>query len=171
MTIMEKQCLLFLLGLYNGKIDGIWGPRSSAAAHVFQQRWGDLTKETLDKIRASLAAEPEDWWRTIRYFQKSEFACKCGCGTPVEMDRQLITAADEVRKHFGVPVIVSSGLRCREHNTKVGGVSNSRHLTGKAMDFCVQGRTAADVLRFVQTLPVIRYAYAIDNSYVHMDVA
>jgi uncharacterized protein YcbK (DUF882 family) len=52
----------------------------------------------------------------------------------------------------------------------VGGVSNSRHLEGKAMDFSIRGKTSAQVLAYVQKQPEIRYAYAIDGSYVHMDI-
>ena len=75
----------------------------------------------------------------------------------------------EVREHFGAPALPSSGVRCPEHNKEVGGVWNSFHLAGKALDFRIQGRSAAEVLAFVKTLPV-HYAYAIDGSYVHMDV-
>ena len=47
----------------------------------------------------------------------------------------LVRKADALRAHLGVPIHVSSGVRCKSHNAAVGGVSNSRHLTGKAMDF------------------------------------
>ena len=43
-------------------------------------------------------------------------------------------------------------------------------MTGKAMDCCVKGKTAAQVLAYVQQQPEIRYAYAIGSSYVHVDV-
>ena len=59
-------------------------------------------------------------------------------------------------------------LRCTRHNANVGGVSNSRHLSGKAMDFCVSGVPAATVLSYVKQQKDIRYA--IDGSYVHMDI-
>ena len=78
--------------------------------------------------------------------------------------------ADDVREHFGKPITVSSGVRCETHNARVGGVSGSRHKRGKAMDFCVSGIPASIVLPYVQSLSGIRYAYAIDSSFVHMDV-
>jgi uncharacterized protein YcbK (DUF882 family) len=65
---------------------------------------------------------------------------------------------------------VSSGVRDSRHNAAVGGVSNSRHLKGKAMDFDVEGKTSDQVLTYVQKQPEIRYAYAIDGDYVHMDI-
>jgi uncharacterized protein YcbK (DUF882 family) len=86
------------------------------------------------------------------------------------MNETLIRVADRVREHFGKPITVSSGRRCANHNARVGGVANSRHLSGKAMDFCVSGKSASQVLEYVQKQPEIRYAYAIDDSYVHMDV-
>jgi uncharacterized protein YcbK (DUF882 family) len=100
--------------------------------------------------------------------------CNCGgkyCdGFPVEPIPLLAKTADKVRGHFGSACIVSSGVRCVQHNKNVGGVTNSRHLTGRAMDFYIRGKTAAEVLSFVQSLPEVRYAYDIDGTFVHMDV-
>lgn len=114
------------------------------------------------------------WWDNIKYFDKEEFKCKCGgryCnGYPKEPQRLLVEAADDVREYFDAPVRISSGLRCSIHNANEGGVSNSRHLSGKACDFCVDGKTANQVLKYVKTLPNIRYCYAINDRYVHMDI-
>lgn len=114
------------------------------------------------------------FWDNVKYFKRSEFACKCGgkyCnGYPAEPKEKLIMVAENVREHFGKAMPVSSGLRCTRHNANVGGVSNSRHLSGKAMDFCVSGVSAATVLSYVKQQKDIRYAYAIDGSYVHMDI-
>ena len=87
-----------------------------------------------------------------------------------ETQRELLTMADRVREKLGAACLVSSGLRCSRHNVSVGGVASSRHLTGKAMDFCAVGKTAAQVLAVVRDQPELGYAYAIDDSYVHMDV-
>ena len=120
---------------------------------------------------------PRDWWQNIRYWTREEFKCRCGeyhapyCdGYPAEPDRILVELADQVRAHFGKPGIRSSGLRCPRHNRDCGGVTNSRHLSGKALDFRIQATPAAQVLAYVQTLPQVRYAYAIDQDYIHMDV-
>lgn len=114
------------------------------------------------------------FWDSIKYFKRSEFKCKCGgkyCnGYPVEMQEKVVKAADKVRAHFGKPMTVSSGIRCTKHNAAVGGVSNSRHLQGKAIDFTVSGFSSSMILAYVQTLPEIRYAYAIDSNFVHMDI-
>lgn len=180
MTTKQKQCLLAYLGHYSGVIDGIWGNRSRAATEEFQRRQGlpvsgTFEEATRKKILEIIAKEQvqESWWEEIQYFEPGEFACKCGgfCdGVPTQMEEKLIRAADRVRACLGAPATVSSGLRCRQHNTNVGGVSNSRHLSGKAMDFCVAGKTAEEVLAVVRQQKEIRYAYAIDGRFVHMDV-
>lgn len=183
MNTKQKQALLFYLGYYVGDIDGEWGQLSKTACEAFQKDFG-LTAdgvcgtETEKALKHTVcygiskkveAVESGDFWDSIKYFKKSEFRCKCGCGAD-EMKETLIHVADRVREHFGRPMQVTSGRRCASHNAKVGGVSNSRHLSGKAMDFCVVGKTAAQVLDYVQSQPEIRYAYAIDGTYVHMDV-
>lgn len=192
MTVIQKQCLLKYLGYYSGNIDGDWGARSKEATKQFQSAngltddgvFGAKTEEVIktavfyDKFAGKDTDVPttdsDNWWDDIKYFDRSEYACKCGgkyCnGYPAEPQKALVQAADKVREHFGRPINVSSGVRCSKHNANVGGVSGSRHLTGKAMDFCVSGKSATSVLEYVNTLPEIRYAYAIDGSYVHMDI-
>lgn len=234
MTVKQKQWQLWLLGYYDGSIDGIWGRLSVEATKELQRDYGlaadgifgknttELSQAVIGELQKALTdgtmaidglagmetssavarwqrdnnrtvsgradveelhlilrvagervPEEENWWDSIRYFARSEFRCKCGryCdGFPAEPHPLLLEQAEKVREHFGVPVYVSSGVRCERHNANVGGAEGSRHKKGKAMDFRVEGQSAKAVLSFVQTLPHIRYAYAIDGSYVHMDV-
>lgn len=188
MTVEQKQCLLKYLGYYDGNVDGIWGSKSQNATVALQKAEGVKTTGTFDTTteKAAISAvskgrfkntatKPEtsgDFWDEIKYFKKSEFACKCGkCGGyPANPKEKLIRVADKVRQNLGGAATVSSGVRCSQHNAAVGGVSNSRHLTGRAMDFCVAGKTANQVLTEVNKHSEIRYAYAIDNRYVHMDI-
>ena len=168
MTITQKQHLLNYLGYDTGGVDGIWGKRSQAAETAFRtaRSCPDTPLETALKI----AVAGESVWDTVKYFTPGEFQCKCGCGCDIQVDPTLLRLAEEVRAHFDSPCTVSSGIRCQSHNQKVGGAAASRHLSGKAMDFCVKGKTATQTLAFVKNLPAVRYAYAIDRNYVHMDV-
>lgn len=187
MTNKQKQHLLAYLGYYAGEIDGSFGPKSVAATKAFQRVsgmppdgvFGSKTEARIleavakgEMAKADTSTSSGTFWDDIKYFKRAEFACKCGkCGGfPAEPKEKLIRNADKVRDHFGRPMTVSSGVRCAAHNTKVGGVSNSRHLSGKAMDFCVSGFSASSVLPYVQSLSGIRYAYAIDGNFVHMDI-
>lgn len=193
MTTKQLQNLLAYLKYYDGAIDGILGTNTKFALKTFQSSYG-ITADGIpgtnsykalkhavasDKFKTETTVTTaqtttgDSFWSGIQYFKRSEFACKCGkyCnGYPVEMDASVVKAADKVRAHFNSPVTVSSGIRCSKHNAAVGGVTNSRHTKGKAVDFCVRGLSATLVLPYVQSLPEIRYAYAINENYVHMDV-
>ncbi len=182
MTDKQKQNLLAYLGYYRGAIDGIFGKKSKAGLQAFLGDFGlapdsgdTATENALKHAVANGMPPKKDFWEEIRYFQPEEFRCKCGgkyCdGFPAQPEKTLVVLAERVRSHFGAPVIVSSGVRCVTHNANVGGASASRHMAGKAMDFTVKGRKASDVLAFVKQQPEVRYAYAIDGSYIHMDIS
>ena len=168
MTITQKQHLLNYLGYDTGGVDGIWGKKSQQAEKDFRAARNNTDAPLETALKAAVAGE--DTWDTVQYFTPGEFACKCGCGNETPVDPRLLRLADTVRGHFGAACIVSSGVRCEAHNKKVGGVANSRHLSGKAMDFRIKDVTAVKTLAYVQSLAGVRYAYAIDKNYVHMDV-
>lgn len=189
MTVRQKQCLLSYLGYYDGNIDGIWGEKSRQGTEVFQQAYGlkvdgVFGNDTENRIREVIASgaigadgpagKCGTFWEDIRYFTRDEpyIGCPCGqCGGfPVEPSEKLMRLADQVREHFGVPMVPTSTVRCQAHNAQVGGVWNSRHLSGKAMDFVVQGVSPDRVLSYVQSLEDVNYAYVISGSAVHMDV-
>lgn len=185
MTDKQKQLLLAYLGYYVGEIDGNFGKMSIIAAKAFQKDYGlkpdgIVGKDTQKAMKHAVSYgmpiknETENFWNDIKHFKKDEFRCKCGgkyCdGFPAEPSEMLVRLADRVRDHYGVPMIISSGIRCITHNTKVGGAVSSRHMRGLAVDFCVKGKTSAEVLEYVWKQPEARYAYAIDDNYVHMDV-
>lgn len=186
MTYEQIQLLLAYLGYYDSRrVDGLWGPASITATERFQMDYGLMVDgiagaSTQKALRGAVADTmppinvQDDFWAEIKHFSREEFRCKCGgayCGGfPHEPEGQLVRLADTVREHFGEPVIVTSGLRCETHNRNVGGVWNSRHLTGRALDFRVRGKDSNAVLPYVQSLPGVHYAYAIDENHVHMDV-
>lgn len=186
MTVEQTQCLLAFLGYYPAKdIDGQWGPKSTAAAKAFQTAYG-LTAdgifgpETEARIRQVIGdqeapvVEEKDWWEEIEFFTREEFRCKCGgrycSGYPAEMKREAVLLADRARKHFGRPGHVVSGLRCPQHNANSGGVANSQHMYGEAIDLRIVGVSAVELLNFLQKQPEVRYAYSINSTNVHFDI-
>ena len=186
MTNKKRQLLLAYLDYYSGDIDGIWGPKSQQGIKAFQHRFGGLKKtgqpdeDTDMALRHAVSygmpeRDGDDFWTEIEYFTRNEFKCTCGgrdCdGFPAEPRERLVRNAEAARKHFGRPSTVSSGVRCALRNSELpGSAANSLHLTGRAMDFRVEGISSAALLAYVKTLPDVHEAYAIDNSYVHMGV-
>lgn len=175
MTVEQKQCLLHYLGYYKGAVDGIWGQKSQKAQKEFLRDWGSGDVEA--KLKHAVTngmPKAADFWDEIQYFSREEFKCKCGgkyCdGYPAEMQRDVVILADRARKHFGTPGHVISGLRCSRHNTNSGGVSNSQHMYGEAIDLYMEGVSADQLLGFLQQQPELRYAYKINSTNVHFDI-
>lgn len=181
MTVRKCQLLLDYLDYPVGAADGILGSKTAAALKEFQKDSGLPQTGACDagteKMLLAAVGKGEsrsgDWWGKYPDFTREEFACRCGkCGGfPAEPAEKLVMLEQRVRTHFGRPARNSSGVRCKSHNAAVGGVGNSRHLTGCAVDFAVSGISAAKVLEYVKKQPETNYCYAIDGSYVHMDVA
>jgi hypothetical protein len=48
---------------------------------------------------------------------------------------------EPIRKHFGVPIMISSGYRSKALNTAIGGSLTSQHCTGEAIDIDMDGTT------------------------------
>ena len=194
MTVKQVQLLLAFLGYDPGDCDGVDGKNTRAALRAFQQAEGldpdgiagqqtqARLREAVFQGRTKTGQEPAaaplgtgTWWDEIRYFSRQEpyIGCSCGqCGGfPVEPSEKLMRLADAVRAAAGRPMVPTSTVRCRAHNKAVGGVENSRHLLGKAMDFSIRGWSADRTLALVRQQKDARYAYAIDGTHVHMDIA
>lgn len=157
MTTRQIQNLLDYLGYEPGVIDGAMGRNTQAAVRRFQADYGltadgdpgPATQKMLIGAIAGTAVKVEKpessdepktgtFWDDIQFFSRAEFKCQCGgkyCnGYPAEPAEETVRMADEIRKRVGVPLTVNSGLRCKQHNAEVGGVPNSLHTTGQAVD-------------------------------------
>ena len=115
------------------------------------------------------------FWDDIKWFTREEFRCKCKgqyCGGfPAEPKEQLVRIANQLRENLGVPVKVVSGLRCQRWNAIQGGVANSQHMYGEAVDIYAKGTTQAQVERELDRIGGVRYHYAIaGSSNVHFDI-
>lgn len=198
MEVYKKQCLLKFLDYYTGIVDDIWGDQSRLATEAFQRDYqlqvdgvfGDGTlKRILEVIatgekppvadRPDTSAPSGDFWAEIKHFKRADPGIRCPChrcgGFPVEPSERLMRVADEIREHFGKPMIPSSTVRCQAHNAELSGSSStSRHMRGLAMDFAIQGVPVGQVLAYTQQLKsrgIIHYTYEMTGTgYVHIDV-
>lgn len=102
-------------------------------------------------------------------FKTKEFACKDG-SKEVLLSLKLLNVLLEIRRHFDSPVIINSGYRTPEYNTKVGGAKNSYHMKGMAADIVVKNHNSKEVAEYASKVlgevgGVIRY-----TNFVHVDV-
>lgn len=145
--VKELQKLLNKKG-YRLSVDGIIGVDTKNAIKSIQSKKGLKSDgiagaDTIKALKGSSSGSSTVNWDKVKYFKKSEFKCQCGgkyCnGYPAEMSPKLIDILEALRKYFGKPVTITSGLRCKQHNKNVGGVSNSQHQYGKAADIYIAG--------------------------------
>lgn len=66
----------------------------------------------------------------------------------IELAKNLQVLRDEVKK----PIKITSGYRPAELNAKVNGVKGSRHITGQAADFKIEGYTPKQVAAVIEKL-------------------
>ena len=192
MTTLQIQALLTYLGYDPGEVDGIPGRNTSRAVLAFQAAEGltadgspgPLTQAALldavakGRFREEAAKTPDEttgtFWDEIKYFTREEFKCKCRgkfCnGYPAEMQEAVVKIADAARAHFGKPAHVVSGLRCEKWNAHEGGVANSQHMYGEAIDLRIDGVSSEELRQFVSTQPGHRWSYCINSTNVHFDI-
>lgn len=77
---------------------------------------------------------------TIAELCRSTEADRLGIGNRCTKEHVVYLTAlvdnvlDPLRERFGKPIIVNSGFRCPALNKVVGGVANSQHVKGEAVD-------------------------------------
>lgn len=137
------QLIIDIQRMVGAKVDGLAGSETITKYNAYM----NAKKET--------ATDNGDWWNEIKYFDRSEFKCKCGkyCnGFPVEPDKRLVKLLDNVRAHFGKPTTINSGIRCKQHNANEGGAAQSQHLYGTAADIRVDDVAPKAVYAYLETL-------------------
>jgi zinc D-Ala-D-Ala carboxypeptidase len=73
-------------------------------------------------------------------FTRSDYAKRNGIKNmpnPEQTDnlRELcVNVLEPIRKHFQIPILISSGFRSKELNNAIGGAKNSQHVSGEAVD-------------------------------------
>lgn len=64
--------------------------------------------------------------------------------------KELVLMLNFIQRDLRRKVVVTSGYRSEELNKVVGGVPNSQHVKGQAVDFYVEGMTAKQVAAYVK---------------------
>ena len=80
-----------------------------------------------------------------KHFSPDEMRCRCSrvqCDALPEVSPRLLDRLEIVRDLYGRPMPVRSGLRCGYWNALSGGVKESEHVMGEAVDIACE--TAQD---------------------------
>lgn len=111
------------------------------------------------------------------YIFRSEYECPCCHSLPPDLEdicyEILFDHFETIRIKWGRSIPISSGYRCPEWNRKVGGVLNSVHMFGLALDLDCENIIKVDKLYTLinEYAPSLRVGVYKDNgSFIHIDV-
>jgi len=115
----------------------------------------------------SLADDGDKW--VSENFQVNEFECSGGCCDLILIDGELVTILQNIREHFGKPVIINAGYRCVKRNNEVGGAPDSNHLYGRAADIRISGVSVNEIAEYAAIIGVRGIGRDSYKNYVHID--
>ena len=124
------------------------------------------------------SAEPESGPAAIApemasaHFEMAEYRCDCSglCdGWPARMNPVLLDRIEALREYYGLPVVITSGVRCEDRNTEVGGVAWSFHKRGDAADLYCPGVAVGDLAQTAKDLGMNVLPYYA-SGYIHVEV-
>jgi len=102
------------------------------------------------------------------HFNRSEFACHCGCGFDT-VDVGLVAVLETVRTHWNAAVTINSGARCLVHNRSIGSTDTSQHTKGRAADIVVRGVSANHVYNYLNHLYPDALGIGSYSGFTHID--
>jgi len=82
----------------------------------------------------------------------------------------LLKKLTELRGIIEKPVYITSGYRCPEYNHKVGGVVNSYHLIGLAVDIKVKDINLIGLLEVCENIDFAGIGFYEKKNFLHLDV-
>lgn len=85
------------------------------------------------------------------------------------LDKELVSKLDSARHVAGVPFTITSGKRTLEENQNAGGVQDSAHETGLAVDLRVPDGTS----RFLMVSALLQAGFkrmGVYDKHIHVDI-
>ncbi len=110
-------------------------------------------------------------------FSLHEFKCKDGTAVPEDLIDNVKLLAENLqvlREYIQKPIIIISGYRTLEYNTKIDGAKRSLHLVAKAGDIVIPGLTSLEIrdtiLKLIKEGKMKEGGVGIYSTFVHYDV-
>ena len=100
------------------------------------------------------------------HFSLREFECRC-CRR-VQLATRLVLLLEDLRTHWGRPVVITSGYRCEERNKIVGGSVNSLHRHGQAVDIAADVKEQQKLLGMAHFLGFEEIIPGGAKNYLHL---
>lgn len=99
--------------------------------------------------------------KSKHFNHKSDPMMACPCCEKGTLSVSILMVVEDVRQHFGKPVVITSGSRCRKHQMDINpDAPRSRHIVDKennwesdAVDFRVIGVHERKVVAYLKKRP------------------
>ena len=101
-------------------------------------------------------------------FNLREFACPC-CQL-VKIELYLINCLQALRFALKEPIRVTSGYRCIKHNKAVGGMTDSRHIQGRAVDVLLKSCDDISIIKLARKIGFKYCYYEPVKCFYHLDI-
>jgi len=112
-----------------------------------------------------------------QHFSKEEFNSKDGAGMPQEVWANIKILAKQIealRSVLNAPIHITSAYRSELHNKAIGGKLNSQHLSGKAADIQVKGKSPKQVhkaiLKLIKDGKMLEGGLGLYEDFIHYDI-
>lgn len=96
-----------------------------------------------------------------KYFKESEV---------MGLSPALVEMLDKARGLAGIPFVITSGIRTEEHNESVGGVKDSAHLKGLAVDLLVKDSVAGGKILIALVGAGFKRFGFYEDGHIHVDI-
>ena len=112
---------------------------------------------------------------TSEHFSAAEVSCRC-CGQGEEIvHAKLLEYVERLRSDCGgYPLQCNCAYRCPKHNAEVGGVPNSQHVLGTAMDIqCPPQLDIGEFKWYAEQIPFDAIGYypnGYGGGFLHVDI-
>lgn len=101
-----------------------------------------------------------------KYFTENEFQ-KVHCSI-ADLDPESLACLDQARKIAGIPFVITSAYRSKEHELRKGRSGNSAHTRGRAFDIaCSTDRNRAIIVAAALKAGFTRIGIA--KTFIHVD--
>ena len=110
-------------------------------------------------------------------FKLKEFECRDGTPVPeiyMQNVQELCKNLQALRDFLKKPIIVISGYRSPDYNTKIKGAKRSQHLFAKAADIVIPGMTSLvvrdTITRLIKEGKMCKGGVGIYPAFTHYDI-